>query len=302
MNSATVTFGFKGLPYISQNYEGEKSFSQRAKVKRAFQKFGEIKRLYIDSNTGCGNVRIEVSSLPEVETLASKVIEAIGNSPLGMIKISWEQEFLDTTPEKDCFLPYKSWLFMNEQGSFSEIKAIHQEKLDFEQMVHQLEYEKYLDDMEVENLWDEWILQCEIDEVLTSACPDWDEDEIIKTNKRKYDEALVIPYEDFESSDEESDSEYELIETFTPVSGKTNFTIQEICEHIRLLAAASGQTSLSIDELVHHFGEKREYKRVPLVNDKNDYLPAHRRDAPSFVNNVSDAVIDLEKEFPKLGL
>ena len=62
MDSNTIVLGFNGLPYISGNYRGEKAFAQRAKVKRAFQQIGDVKRLFINSDTGSGNVLLDVSS------------------------------------------------------------------------------------------------------------------------------------------------------------------------------------------------------------------------------------------------
>jgi hypothetical protein len=315
--SNIVNLGFSGIPYVSENYKGEKHFSERAKAKRSFQKIGEIKRLYIDANTGSGNVSLDISSSIGsgfVDTEICKIINAISNSPMGMIKFSWEQPFLGTKPEKDCFLPYKSWLFQHYDGSHSEIKARHQEKLDFEQMIHTLEYKKHLEETELKDLWDEWELRCEMDDILTSSIPDYIEIEnaVIQSKKRSFDTMILEFDSDDDDSDDETQAEYQLVETFTPVSGKTDFTIEEICEHIRMLSVTGGKTELSVDKLTEYFGQKREYKKVPKRCVSPDIygngfvqreLPLHRRkveDEPVVVKVDLNEVLDLE--FPKLAL
>ena len=250
---STTIFGFKGLPHISEKYEGDKYLSSRYKIKKAFEKLGDIKKLYIDMNTGSGRVTIEnITNQDNV-----KIVTAICNSPMRMIKFSWEQPILEMKSDKEWLLPYKAWLFLDVDGSYTEIKQRCQKKLDFEQMIHTLEYEKYLDDTELEDEMNEWELQCQMDEILTSCHLDFEEDEIKKSRKRSYDTMIV----DFDSEDE-SDDEYELVESFTPVSGKTDFTIEEICEHIRVLAITKGTNDLSVKQLTEYFGQKREFKKV----------------------------------------
>ena len=179
MVSSTV-FSFKGLPHISANYGGDKYVASRYKMKQAFEKLGPVKKLYVDMNTGSGKVTIENSESGDI----LKVVEAICNSPTRMIKVSWEQSFLKQESEQEWLLPYKAWLFLDVDGSFSEIKERCQERLDFEQLVHVLEHQKYLDETEFDDFCEEWLLQCEIDEVLTSCYADDDEEEIEQSNKR----------------------------------------------------------------------------------------------------------------------
>lgn len=268
MVSSTI-FGFKGLPHVSDNYQGDKYLSSRYKIKKVFEKLGNVKKLYVDMNTGAGKVTIENGENEDIV----KIVTAICNSPMRMIKFSWEQPILEMKSDKEWLLPYKAWLLEDVDGSYSEIKDRCQPKLDFDEMVHTLEYQKHLEDTELEDLWDEWEFQCEIDEILTTCHLDFEEDEYIESRKRTFDSMVL----EFDSEDEDSDVEYELVESFTPVSGKTNFTIEEICEHIRVLGATQGKDQLSINELTQYFGQKREYKKVP----KN---------------------IDLESDFPKLSL
>ena len=81
MVTSTV-FGFKGLPHISDKYQGDKYLASRHKIKKIFEKVGNVKSLYVDMNTGGGRVTIEASGND------IKIIEAICNSPMGMIKNS----------------------------------------------------------------------------------------------------------------------------------------------------------------------------------------------------------------------
>lgn len=311
MVSSTV-FNFKGLPHISANYGGDKYVASRYKMKKAFEKLGSVKKLYVDMNTGSGKVTIENGENGDIV----KVVEAICNSPTRMMKISWEQSFLKQESEQEWLLPYKAWLFLDVDGSFSEIKERCQERLDFEQMIHTLEYQKHLDETEFDDFCEEWLLQCELDEVLTSCYADT-EDEVQESKKRTF-ETMILDFDsddedsDDEDSDDETQTEYQLVETFTPVSGKTDFTIEEICEHIRMLSVTGGKTELSVDKLTEYFGQKREYKKVPkrCVSPGIDgdgfvqrELPLHRRkveDEPVVVKVDLNEVLDLE--FPKLAL
>ena len=289
MVSSTV-FNFKGLPHISANYGGDKYVASRYKMKKAFEKLGSVKKLYVDMNTGSGKVTIENGENGDIV----KVVEAICNSPTRMMKISWEQSFLKQESEQEWLLPYKAWLFLDVDGSFSEIKERCQERLDFEQMIHTLEYQKHLDETEFDDFCEEWLLQCELDEVLTSCYADT-EDEVQESKKRTF-ETMILDFDsDDEDSDDETQTEYQLVETFTPVSGKIDFTIEEICEHIRMLSATSGKTELSVENLTEYFGQKREYKKVPLPTHRHDDGPE-----PPVVEDNTEEFLNLE--FPKLAL
>lgn len=289
MVSSTV-FNFKGLPHISANYGGDKYVASRYKMKKAFEKLGSVKKLYVDMNTGSGKVTIENGENGDIV----KVVEAICNSPTRMMKISWEQSFLKQESEQEWLLPYKAWLFLDVDGSFSEIKERCQERLDFEQMIHTLEYQKHLDETEFDDFCEEWLLQCELDEVLTSCYADT-EDEVQESKKRTF-ETMILDFDsDDEDSDDETQTEYQLVETFTPVSGKSDFTIEEICEHIRMLSATSGKTELSVENLTEYFGQRREYKKVPLPTHRQDDVPE-----PPFVEDNTEEFLNLE--FPKLAL
>ena len=154
-------------------------------------------------------------------------------------------------------MPYKAWLFLDDERSYEGLKEKTRMRLEFEKA---LDYDDYLN-REFEDEYEQWLLEQEIDEVLTNAYPDFEEDEEREDNERK--RKYIINFED--SEDEEEEEAYELVETFTPVSGKSNFTIQEICEHIRMLAVCNGKNELSVSELTEYFGQKREYKKVPVV-------------------------------------
>lgn len=288
MSPNIIAFGFKGLPlvHISENYKGTEQSSLRSKVKKSFLKYGNVRNLYINLDTGNGHVFIDISSsTSEEKSSIYKLRDTIFDSPMGMIKISWEQPLHNMKSDFERFLPYKSWLFNHHDGTYAEIKARHDEKLKIDQTIDMLQYQNYLQEVEFEGEQEQWGLQCGIDEILTSCSPEYLEYEntIIENRKRKYDEALIIPYEDFESSDDEDFEDYELVESFSPVSGKTNFSIEEVSEHIRMLGVTTGKTELSIKELTHYFGQKREYKKI--IKQKNVLSST-----------------DLEVEFPKLSL
>ena len=251
--SSTVAFGFKGIPHISPRYKGDNYLAARSKMKKIFQQLGDVKKLYVNMDTGSG--RVEIVSNDNLDLL--NVVKMICNSPMRMIKFSWETPILEMKTEQDWLHPYKTWLFLDAEGTYEEIHSKSKKILDFQQMIHELEFQE----REFEDQCEEWALQCELDEVLTSCYPEWDEEIILETNKRTHD--MIIH---FDTDNEDSEDEYDLIETFTPVCGKTDFTIQEICEHIRMLGATRGKMELSISELTQYFGQKREYKRVPKNN------------------------------------
>ena len=253
---STTSFGFKGLPHVSDNYKGDRYSATRYKIKKNLSKLGKVKKLYIDLNTGSGMFTLENDKNPEI----MNIVTAICNSPSRMIKFSWELPILKMKSEQDWLLPYKSWLFLNVEGSYTDIMNTCKDSLEQEQQKCTEEYLQYLDDNELEGLWNEWELQCQMDEILTTCHLDFQEDEYMESNKRSF-ETMIL---EFDSEDEDSDDEeYDLVETFVPVSGKTEFTIQEICEHIRVLGACRGKDALTIKELTEYFGQKREYKKVP---------------------------------------
>lgn len=256
---STTSFGFKGLPHVSDNYKGDRYSATRYKIKKNLSKLGKVKKLYIDLNTGSGMFTLENDKNPEI----MNIVTAICNSPSRMIKFSWEMPILKMKSEQDWLLPYKSWLFLNVEGSYTDIINTCKDSLEQEQQKCTEEYLQYLDDNELEGLWNEWELQCQMDEILTTCHLDFQEDEYMESNKRSF-ETMIL---EFDSEDEDSDDEeYDLVETFVPVSGKTEFTIQEICEHIRVLGACRGKDALTIKELTEYFGQKREYKKVPKTD------------------------------------
>lgn len=249
--SPIVAFKFKGLPYLSENYKGDKYSATRGKIKGIFSKIGGVKKLYVNMDAGFGRVELDTTNYQEI----TKLVVSIMKSPIRMIKFSWESPILEMKSEHERYLPHKAWLFLDSEKSYEELLEKSRIKLEFEKA---MDYDEYLN-RDFEDECEQWLLEQEIDEVLTNAYPDFEED--IKEEDEKKDKYII----DFEySEDEEEEEAYELVETFTPVSGKTNFTIQEICEHIRMLAVCNGKDDLNVRELTEYFGQKREYKKVPV--------------------------------------
>jgi hypothetical protein len=247
-----IAFKFKGLPYLSENYKGDKYAATRGKIKGVFSKIADVKKLYVNMDAGFGRVELDTTNYQEI----TKLVVAITKSPMKMIKFSWESPILEMKSEHEKYLPYKAWLFLDDERSYEGLQEKTRMRLEFEKA---LDYDDYLN-REFEDEYEQWLLEQEIDEVLTNAYPDFEEDEEMEDNERK--RKYII---NFEESDDEEEEAYELVETFTPVSGKSNFTIQEICEHIRMLAVCNGKNELSVSELTEYFGQKREYKKVPVV-------------------------------------
>jgi len=304
MTSSTVAFGFNGLPHISKNYKGDKYLASRNKIKKVFGKLGKVVKVYVNMDTGCGQIVVENENNSDI----FKIVKAICDSPTRMLKFSWESPVLEMKTESTWLQPYKTWLFLGVDGTYSDISEKCKEKLDFEQMVHVLEYKQFSENMHFESLQEEWMLEQEIDEILTNCSPYLEEYENVEPKKRKHD--MIIDLDDDDHSDD-SDDEYELVETFSPVSGKSNFSIEEICEHIRMLGVTQSKNVLSIQELTRYFGQKREYKRVSKRSVKTESLESEFPKCEIYhdvlhryfgIEEKPSQTESLESEFPKLSL
>lgn len=153
----TFSFGFTGLPYISPNYGGKENIAIRRKIRTRLDSIGTIKKLYIDENTKSGRILIELDNSKGV--VLKKIISAINNAPLKAIKFSWEQPILNMKSEKAHLDNYKSWLFLEANGSFQLTK----EKLHFliqkEKLAASIELNQYLYKEEFENECELWLLE-----------------------------------------------------------------------------------------------------------------------------------------------
>jgi hypothetical protein len=155
-----ISFGFKGLPYISPNYEGNKDYVIRAKIRKLLASLGTIKKLFININTKTGRVMIEMKE--DCKNNLEKTIRAINNAPLKMLKFSWEQPLLGMKTEKPYLSLYKSWLYLEANGSFEIIHNKLSNQINEEQLIHTEEYEVFLKNMEVSDQCDQWLLENEI--------------------------------------------------------------------------------------------------------------------------------------------
>jgi len=145
------SLGFEGLPYISPGYEGDKNVAMRAKIKNSLSTIGTIKKLFIDENKNNGRVLLDIDN-------KNKVISIINDSPLKMLKFSWEQPILKMKSEKPLFSPHKAWLFLEVGGTVEkteEILLFYQKK---EELISLIEYEDYL----LKNDFEDWVLEQEI--------------------------------------------------------------------------------------------------------------------------------------------
>ena len=145
------SLGFEGLPYISPGYGGDKNVAMRAKIKNSLSTIGTIKKLFIDENKNNGRVLLDIDN-------KNKVISIINDSPLKMLKFSWEQPILKMKSEKPLFSSHKAWLFLEVGGTVEkteEILLFYQKK---EELISLIEYEDYL----LKNDFEDWVLEQEI--------------------------------------------------------------------------------------------------------------------------------------------
>lgn len=145
------SLGFEGLPYISPKYGGDKNVAMRAKIKNSLSTIGTIKKLFIDENKNNGRVLLDIDN-------KNKVISIINDSPLKMLKFSWEQPILKMKSEKPLFSSHKAWLFLEVGGTVEkteEILLFYQKK---EELISLIEYEDYL----LKNDFEDWVLEQEI--------------------------------------------------------------------------------------------------------------------------------------------
>ena len=123
--------------------------------------------------------------------------------------------------------------------------------LDEDRQEKYLEYLGYLDSTEFDQEAEIWLLQQEMEEILTNAS--FEDDVKIEIETERRCKRMII---EVESEDED---DWELVEEQHPVFGKESFTAEEICELIRVRAAQKGVNSLTVSDITEMFGQKRHY-------------------------------------------
>jgi hypothetical protein len=150
----SFVLGFKGLPYISPNYKGDKYFAARKKIKHVLSPLGTIKNLYVNEQEGFGRVFIDSEGSKELLTALSY----INKSPTMMFKFSWEQSLLEMKTENSFLEKYKSWLFIEDNNSLEYTLNLLNKLVYEEKMKAKNEIENFL----FENSCEEWLLNQEI--------------------------------------------------------------------------------------------------------------------------------------------
>lgn len=162
---SVFSFGFKGLPFCPDRYkfDGQSKYYIRRKIKRKFSTIGTIKKLYINEIKCFGRVLIELDTDSQIKLM--KIISAINNSPLRMLKFSWEQPILNMKTENQQLLPYKSWLFLEFYNSYEKTLEILTFLEKNQEMLAVMEFNNFLKEKEFEDSCEEWLLEQQIKEL-----------------------------------------------------------------------------------------------------------------------------------------
>ena len=152
-----LSFGFRGLPFNPKNYISENKYFIRKKIKSYLSSLGIIRKLYINENNNYGRFLLELEDENKGK-LIEKVICAINDSPIRMLKFSWEQPLLKMEKEESYLLPYKSWLFLEFDNSYEKTKQILNSLIRKQELLANVEFDKFLKEEEFELACQEWLL------------------------------------------------------------------------------------------------------------------------------------------------
>lgn len=147
-----IVLKFKGLPYISRYYQGSRYNAVRYKIKKAFSELGEVKKLFVSMSNNEGDVTLVLNDK------ILHIINTIEQSPIRMIRISWEQSIPNLENEDKHFIAHRAWLYNDTHKTFNEHQSQELDRINMAQIIDEQYYLNSKKEDEYEDEYEEWIL------------------------------------------------------------------------------------------------------------------------------------------------